>query len=89
MKSLLFGLLSILLTTQNYSAQNKSENKITDLSIYNLPSKWTTQNGNDIELKDLKGEVLVMVMIYTQKLLPYVSEIMAANVPYPRVCGLH
>lgn len=65
MKSLLFGLLSILLTTQNYSAQNKSENKITDLSIYNLPSKWTTQNGNDIELKDLKGEVLVMVMIYT------------------------
>lgn len=65
MKSILFGLLSILLTTQNYIAQNKSENKVTDLSIYNLPSKWTTQNGNDIELKDLKGEVLVMVMIYT------------------------
>jgi protein SCO1/2 len=65
MKSILFGLLSILLTTQNYIAQNKNENKITDLSIYNLPSTWTTQNGNDIELKDLKGEVLVMVMIYT------------------------
>jgi len=65
MKLILFGLLSILLTTQNYIAQNKSESKITDLSIYNLPSKWTTQNGNDIELKDLKGEVLVMVMIYT------------------------
>lgn len=37
----------------------------TDLSIYNLPSKWTTQDGKDIELKSLKGNVLVMVMIYT------------------------
>lgn len=39
--------------------------EITDLSIYNLPSTWTTQDGTDIELKDLQGNVLVMVMIYT------------------------
>lgn len=39
--------------------------KISDLSIYNLPSKWTTQDGKDIELKSLRGNVLVMVMIYT------------------------
>lgn len=38
---------------------------ISDLSIYNLPSKWTNQNGKEIEMKDLKGKVLVMVMIYT------------------------
>ncbi|AOW11309.1 SCO family protein [Flavobacterium gilvum] len=38
---------------------------ISDLSIYNLPSKWTTQNGQNIELKELRGKVLVMVMIYT------------------------
>lgn len=38
---------------------------ISDLSIYNLPSTWTTQEGNDIELKELQGQVLVMVMIYT------------------------
>lgn len=38
---------------------------ISDLSIYNLPSKWTNQNGQNIEMKDLKGKVLVMVMIYT------------------------
>ena len=38
---------------------------ITELSIYNLPETWTTQNGNDIELKELRGKVLVMVMIYT------------------------
>jgi len=41
------------------------EKPISDLSIYNLPSKWTNQNGQNIEMKDLKGKVLVMVMIYT------------------------
>ncbi|MHC0445536.1 SCO family protein [Flavobacterium sp. 3-218] len=47
--------------------ENKAETKkeISDLSIYNLPSKWTTQDGKDIELKSLRGNVLVMVMIYT------------------------
>ena len=34
-------------------------------SIFNLTSKWTTQNNKTIELKDLKGDVLVIVMIYT------------------------
>ena len=38
---------------------------ISDLSIYNLPSKWTNQNGKDIDMVDLRGKVLVMVMIYT------------------------
>ncbi|MBL4593424.1 MAG: SCO family protein, partial [Flavobacteriales bacterium] len=40
-------------------------NAIPDESIFNLTSKWNTQNNKTIELKDLKGEVLVMVMIYT------------------------
>lgn len=39
--------------------------EISDLSIYNLPSEWTTQDGKNIELKSLNGNVLVMVMIYT------------------------
>ena len=43
----------------------KTDKPITDLSIYNLPEKWTTQDGKDIELKELRGKVLVMVMIYT------------------------
>jgi protein SCO1/2 len=38
---------------------------ISDMSIYNLPSHWTTQDGNEIELKELQGKVLAMVMIYT------------------------
>ena len=41
------------------------EKPISDLSIYNLPSKWTNQNSQNIEMKDLRGKVLVMVMIYT------------------------
>lgn len=60
----------ILLFSLQSCKENKKDNvvtkkEITDLSIYNLPSKWTTQNGNDIELKSLRGNVLVMVMIYT------------------------
>lgn len=38
---------------------------VPELSIYNLPSTWTTQDNENIELKDLRGNVLVMVMIYT------------------------
>lgn len=36
-----------------------------ELSIYNLPSTWTTQNNTQIELEDLRGKVLVITMIYT------------------------
>ncbi len=51
----------------NISEENTEviEKPITDLSIYNLPEKWTNQDGKDIELKELRGKVLVMVMIYT------------------------
>lgn len=43
----------------------KKEDGISELSIYNLPSKWTNQNNEEIQLKTLQGDVLVMVMIYT------------------------
>ncbi len=39
--------------------------EISDASIFNLTSKWKTQNNETIELKDLKGDILVVVMIYT------------------------
>jgi protein SCO1/2 len=35
------------------------------MSIYQLPSVWTNQDSVEIELKDLQGDVVVMVMIYT------------------------
>ncbi|MDX1768325.1 MAG: SCO family protein [Arenibacter troitsensis] len=50
---------------QLLAMNTKKEGEISELSIYNLPSKWTNQNNEDIQLKALKGDVLVMVMIYT------------------------
>lgn len=70
MNKLILGLVLILLTLQSCNS-NKEEKialdskTISDLSIYNLPSKWTNQEGTDIEMKDLNGKVIVMVMIYT------------------------
>lgn len=52
-------------TTAETSTESAAHAPISDMSIYNLPSNWTTQDGTDIELKDLKGKVLAMVMIYT------------------------
>ena len=42
-----------------------TDETIPEMSIYNLPSHWTNQNGEEIELKDLRGKVVAMVMIYT------------------------
>lgn len=52
-------------TAEVTNLENTESAKISDMSIYNLPSHWTTQDGNEIELKDLQGKVLAMVMIYT------------------------
>lgn len=41
------------------------EEAMDELSIYQLPSAWNTQDGRTIEFKDLKGKPLVVVMIYT------------------------
>ncbi|WP_430613527.1 SCO family protein [Flavobacterium sp. JP2137] len=66
----LIGLLLVMqgcnIKTQQTEAELKSnDTTISELSIYNLPSKWTDQDGRDLELKELRGDVLVMVMIYT------------------------
>lgn len=39
--------------------------ELPDLSIYHLPASWTTQDNEEIQMEDLRGNVLVMVMIYT------------------------
>ena len=38
---------------------------ISEESIFNLTSNWNTEEGEVIQLEDLKGKTLVMVMIYT------------------------
>ncbi|HJY14182.1 MAG TPA: SCO family protein [Flavobacterium sp.] len=72
MKKILIAIFILLFSLQSCKEKSKeasstvSQNKeISDLSIYNLPSEWTTQDGKNIELKSLNGNVLVMVMIYT------------------------
>ncbi|WP_171017272.1 SCO family protein [Maribacter sp. ACAM166] len=48
-----------------YEPKIKETNEISDMSIYNLPSVWTNQDNQEVELKYLQGNVVVMVMIYT------------------------
>jgi protein SCO1/2 len=64
---LLLSIFTLFFTFEscNKKATVGKDKPISDLSIYNLPSKWTNQNSQNIELKDLRGKVLVMVMIYT------------------------
>lgn len=42
-----------------------SDEAISDMSIYNLPSQWTNQDGESVNFLDYRGKVLVTVMIYT------------------------
>lgn len=71
MKKTILALFVLLFSLQSCKESAKKEaepnadKEISDLSIYNLPSEWTTQDGKNIELKSLRGNVLVMVMIYT------------------------
>ncbi len=70
-------ILSILLFVSCNQASDKKNKELTesetdtytagftDMSIYNLPSTWTNQKGEELQIKDLQGDVLVMVMIYT------------------------
>lgn len=44
---------------------NAEATSISDKSIFVMNSKWNTEEGKSIVLADLKGDVLVMVMIYT------------------------
>ncbi len=77
LKYALVGISILIISCKNNSDQKVEEAMITDteqvttskeisdMSIFNLPSHWTSQDGNEIELKDLQGKVVVMVMIYT------------------------
>lgn len=67
LRAFIFVLLLLFASMQSCVKTEKVTNDgpISDLSIYNLPSQWTNQDGKNIVMKDLKGKVLVMVMIYT------------------------
>ncbi|MDX2190497.1 MAG: SCO family protein [Bacteroidota bacterium] len=67
---ILFG-NSCTSTSCNQNDKNASithdnqEKSFTDESIFHLESKWFTEEGEKIKLDQLKGKVLVIVMIYT------------------------
>ena len=69
--SILWMLLSVSCTNndsssiESQSQSDDTEAVLPEMSIYHLPGVWTNQDGRDLELKELKGKVLVMVMIYT------------------------
>jgi len=76
MKNILILTLSFLMIgcatkKEDTSDQSKEETTITspgefnELSIFQIPSLWATQNNDTIAFKDLKGDVLAVVMIYT------------------------
>lgn len=70
-KYTLIGILTFMISCkdnpnlESQEVETTSYHQISDMSIYNLPSNWTTEEGENIELKDLQGKVVAMVMIYT------------------------
>lgn len=55
-------------TTDETNATNntvEATEEFDEMSIFQLPSTWKTQNNETVEFKDFQGEVLVVVMIYT------------------------
>ncbi len=64
----LFALVALLSCNRNQpnSSENLTEGEVLDeMSIFQLPSVWNTHRGTQIEFQELKGETLVVVMIYT------------------------
>lgn len=62
MKKLIICFLSLIVLA---SCQKKQSEELSPNSIFNLESTWEKNDGSKIKLKDLKGKVLTMVMIYT------------------------
>lgn len=61
----LLSFLSCQIKSADILQENSGTEEFDEMSIFQLPSHWTTQKGAQIELKDLKGQTLVVVMIYT------------------------
>lgn len=62
---ILFIISSLFLLGCKQEEKEIKETPISEESIFNLTSKWKTQDDKTIEIKDFRGKVTVMVMIYT------------------------
>lgn len=61
---LIFSVLLLFACKDNSEKPEEIKEKNAD-SIFLLDSKWQNQDGNELQLKDLKGKNLVVVMIFT------------------------
>jgi protein SCO1/2 len=64
MKNLLIIALCFLAAACQKNVETHEE-ELNEMSVFQLPTQWETQDGDNIALADLKGNVLVTVMIYT------------------------
>lgn len=58
-----FIIISVVFAACN--TKNKQSLPLPSDSIFNLASQWKNQNGDSLQLKDLQGKTLAVVMIYT------------------------
>lgn len=66
MKNFLIILISsLLILSCKENKEKQSEPKALNESIFVLDSKWETQDAKEIQLKDLRGKNIVVVMIFT------------------------
>lgn len=71
MKKLIFLFMSLMVLascTQAAKQQSKTTEKAVDItseSVFNIATTWENADGQEIQLADLKGNVLVMAMVYT------------------------
>ncbi|WP_339887886.1 SCO family protein [uncultured Flavobacterium sp.] len=64
-KIILLAIASLLLFGCKQGKKELKNTAISEESIFNLSSKWKTQDNKTVEIKDFRGKVSVMVMIYT------------------------
>lgn len=62
---IVFVVISLFFVGCKQEETEIKETPISEESIFNLTSKWKTQDNKTVEIKDFKGKVSVMVMIYT------------------------
>ncbi len=69
MKSFIYSFTFLLLFSCQEAPKEsiiiQEEETMDEMSVFHLPSIWNTQEDKQIEFKDLQGEPLVVVMIYT------------------------
>src|SRR5690554_3053247 len=57
--------LPVVVTGEATSVEKAMSQELPEMSVYHLPATCTNQDAQEIQLEDMRGKVVVMVMIYT------------------------